>query len=1568
MKRSIRYLLAAAVIALLLCFAAQAESAVKLECLSDHVTGVKMQFRVTAPANATNCKVYYANEGVYREWYYRNVNLVDGVGTFEELYGNEYTLQIKAAAVIDGETVESDELILEIASQGDPGVEVHVSGPAAVTAGQDYTISWNEIPGATLYRVYAGGVGGYRHFDAEEGTSYTIPWDVLAAYPKACIGVDVYCRGYNLIWDELTVDIPYTYSTDVTLTAPAEVYQGQSFSLCISAAGAEQIQYAIFQGPSGSRYGDENTFDMILNYDPGTYSIYARGMYNGQWGPYCAPASMQIKFSELLSPGLVCPEQLTVGQPLTISYEDASHISNISVTLYGTDGQWLSNYHFDVADVDGAGTVELPEQMFIDPGNYSATISFETESGYRADSMEQRIVATGSREAGPEVTALQNTVNVGDTITFYISDPDATLCQYKVWTEDLDGNMWLSYSPQTRELRGGTMNLGYTAEQGDTVYYMKASVLRNGKWSAYTKSTGVRVNSAKGTLDNPVVSLTTPIMAGAYPQVTFGEVENAQRYCVSIEPMTGDGDNVYRVFDAPGTYTLDCILDAGSYQAYLWVEADGWNSGDSVRRTLTVTGELADGPVLASSAETATIQQQVVITAELENAEQFVISRTAYNADGSRYSRFQDVTVNATEGRAQYSFSIPSSFAGKTVRVLARAKANGVWTKLSAPLNIYVEDAEAVQMPSFSMPTTITVDEDLNITFGGVDGADHYRVSINEQDNFFYSYHLEEPGQITIPAGMLDAGSYSVRLYVQMQDGRSGDMTRPLSITGTQAAGPQVTAPATGVARQDIPLSVSAPGAEQIAYEIKTTWTTEGGYDSNSCDQGTANVTNGVAEFSFAPWRETECTVYVRAKALVNGAWTAYGEISRIDVSSLQVLDAPTLRMADSTDLATPVTISFDAVDNAEYYELEVRDPYNHNVLWQSFQKPEEYTLPLDVLDQGLYTINLYARAEGWGSGQTTRYLTVTVKRPDAPAVSMEQRDTYYVNEGIQFTVDTTGADAMEFRLMEYYDAESIEVTGDSTQYTFTPRWTINNAGLQFRVRKDGMWSAWSASKNLNIVARQLPQPVVTVPATIEAGQDLTVSFTQVEGSVWNYEVTVIRPDGTQNSWYLSSENTLTVPEDFFDPGDYTVQVRAMANSGWEDSVSDPAYVTVTGSRVVRPSVSYDRDRTYYVGDSIVYTFIASGAEKLEYTVNGDTSEDIELPLTNGEATVTLYFADMSTYFDVSARCMRNGEWSLWSDAEWVSPSPRSTSTPRVEAAESEITAGQSVHLTLTRASGEVVRYEVNVTNQTTNTYVGAKIFNTDQDTITVEVDGSLFRKPGSYRIDVVAFGDYEAGWGSSSSVAKSVTVNPSPYGDSQCGPSAYWTLSDNGILTISGVGKMFSYYGDQVPWNASAVRRVVVESGITHVGGCAFMNSPNLVSVQLPEGLQRIGSNAFSNCVSLKSILVPSSVTRFGSNPFDYGTVVFCYADSTAKTWAESRGLKVFTLDENVLTLPADTRTIESEAFAGLGGSLIVEIPDSVTSIAADAFDGSDVAFRCNSGSAAASFAQAHDIPVVPD
>ena len=74
-------------------------------------------------------------------------------------------------------------------------------------------------------------------------------------------------------------------------------------------------------------------------------------------------------------------------------------------------------------------------------------------------------------------------------------------------------------------------------------------------------------------------------------------------------------------------------------------------------------------------------------------------------------------------------------------------------------------------------------------------------------------------------------------------------------------------------------------------------------------------------------------------------------------------------------------------------------------------------------------------------------------------------------------------------------------------------------------------------------------------------------------------------------------------------------------------------------------------------------------------------------------------------------------------------------------------------------------------------------------------------------------------------------------YADSsgRCGRSITWTLTDGGILTVSGDGEMYSKYSSSATWwTASKVKIVIIDGDITNISQNAFANCENLTKINL--------------------------------------------------------------------------------------------------------------------------------------
>ena len=135
------------------------------------------------------------------------------------------------------------------------------------------------------------------------------------------------------------------------------------------------------------------------------------------------------------------------------------------------------------------------------------------------------------------------------------------------------------------------------------------------------------------------------------------------------------------------------------------------------------------------------------------------------------------------------------------------------------------------------------------------------------------------------------------------------------------------------------------------------------------------------------------------------------------------------------------------------------------------------------------------------------------------------------------------------------------------------------------------------------------------------------------------------------------------------------------------------------------------------------------------------------------------------------------------------------------------------------------------------------------------------------------------------------------------CGPignesDVTWSLNlCDSTLTISGTGAMKNWGTPNViPWREyrDNIKTVIVNEGVTSIGGYAFFNCSNLTSVSIPNTVTTIGDRAFYNTPKLWTLTIPNSVTTIGTDAFS-STLQDLYVSWT--------GTDILTYDQQIVT-----------------------------------------------------------------
>ena len=153
------------------------------------------------------------------------------------------------------------------------------------------------------------------------------------------------------------------------------------------------------------------------------------------------------------------------------------------------------------------------------------------------------------------------------------------------------------------------------------------------------------------------------------------------------------------------------------------------------------------------------------------------------------------------------------------------------------------------------------------------------------------------------------------------------------------------------------------------------------------------------------------------------------------------------------------------------------------------------------------------------------------------------------------------------------------------------------------------------------------------------------------------------------------------------------------------------------------------------------------------------------------------------------------------------------------------------------------------------------------------------------------------------------------------CGDNLQWKLTDEGVLTITGTGKMkdWDYFNDS-PWHENeSVKQVIIGDGVTTIGDWAFSYCRALTSITIPNSVTTIGDNAFESCSSLTSITIPNSVTTIGDYAFSYcRALTSVIISNSVTTIGERTFANCYSLTS--VTIPSSVTRIEDGAFSDCG------------------------------------------------
>ena len=165
------------------------------------------------------------------------------------------------------------------------------------------------------------------------------------------------------------------------------------------------------------------------------------------------------------------------------------------------------------------------------------------------------------------------------------------------------------------------------------------------------------------------------------------------------------------------------------------------------------------------------------------------------------------------------------------------------------------------------------------------------------------------------------------------------------------------------------------------------------------------------------------------------------------------------------------------------------------------------------------------------------------------------------------------------------------------------------------------------------------------------------------------------------------------------------------------------------------------------------------------------------------------------------------------------------------------------------------------------------------------------------------------------------------------CGPDAWYELSEDGTLVISGTGEITKKFGEDSSVQHK-IKKIIMEEGIEKIGERAFAFC-NAKEVDLPQTLKKIGEQAFYY-TPIKTVNIPPSVSEYGKDIFMHSDVETAYLPDNMKEIPSGFFSECVKLQKVVW--PSNLTKISAYAFSNCNFDKF-HVPDTVKKIDQGAF-----------------------------
>lgn len=569
-----------------------------------------------------------------------------------------------------------------------------------------------------------------------------------------------------------------------------------------------------------------------------------------------------------------------------------------------------------------------------------------------------------------------------------------------------------------------------------------------------------------------------------------------------------------------------------------------------------------------------------------------------------------------TSASGTYSYSVAKS--GSYQLDVEAVNSKGETGKGSSPV-LYI----AVESMKMTVPETLQNGQDLVVKMQEVPGAVCYGVYLTEESTGKSLGYLSrlEPGEVSFKGYLLDKGTYRVTGYVYGNDFRySVPTVKKLTVTGEKAEGPVIEDQKSIYARNNFIVNNSDAEEHVVSYQFRYS---DGSMSEKNLAWNTNNNIWIYPDGETGKWAAGGAILMQRA-IFKNGAWTAWGPMAEIKVLPTPKLATPVVSAPETSEAGKDLTISFESVENAEWYYVNLMEGYDPDstdyeegeyVFEREYSKSSAIVIPGYDLSANEYTlrVNAYCESGEYDRSSYTQKIVITGTRPAAPDVSADKTERYVAGGQVQLTIFAPGAEGAVIETVMYkdgyrrggYSTSSISLDEEGNGiYRDTGNYSEQSVGctLVYRVAtvQNGIWSENKTVEVLLTKQEPLSAPVIEAATEHTAGTDYTFKFNAVEKAD-NYNVSFYQAYSSEVLYYWYSNERmpgreLTVPGYYLSQGSYRLVVSA--HSSERGSSETEILIRVTGSRPTAPMVNVNLDE-FHIKDRPLFTVNTADAEEM---------------------------------------------------------------------------------------------------------------------------------------------------------------------------------------------------------------------------------------------------------------------------------------------------------------------------------------------------------------------------------